>query len=336
MKVIDRIIKLMISTIILFIIFTQNSLSFGLHAPFNNDIYKDKNYGIPQDIMSAEKWTDLSVVRYGQSKATKQSNEDALQDYLNGTATNKLSAKELSNAQKTSSEKAQKNYEVAIDTELTKMNALLRKVTDAEIEAMDTTTFNNYLKAYNLLVSNSGWSKIEGSGEQSVTSLDVEKNLNNIKKKFASKIEEEEKEIINDTEIKINEGIDKDQTKLEEDAINDEKETTISEEIEHKQNTYKFEDPLDNLGNWNPLEDGWKEDELMEKAGKVIGLINVIGVVISVIALVIIGLKYMLGSVEQKAEYKKELLPYVIGVILLAGGTTLPNIIFNITRGIFH
>lgn len=114
------------------------------------------------------------------------------------------------------------------------------------------------------------------------------------------------------------------------------KENINSEETEHKQSTYKFEDPLDNLGNWNPLEDGWKEDELMEKAGKVIGLINVIGVVISVIALVIIGLKYMLGSVEQKAEYKKELLPYVIGVILLAGGTTLPNIIFNITRGIFH
>ncbi|MBQ2937516.1 MAG: TrbC/VirB2 family protein [Clostridia bacterium] len=69
--------------------------------------------------------------------------------------------------------------------------------------------------------------------------------------------------------------------------------------------------------------------ELTDKVGVVLGAIRNISVVVSVIALMIIGLKYMFGSVEEKANYKATLGPYVIGFILAISGTTLVSFIYN-------
>ena len=40
----------------------------------------------------------------------------------------------------------------------------------------------------------------------------------------------------------------------------------------------------------------------------------------------------MMGSVEEKAEYKKSLLPYVIGAAIIFTGTWLPQLIFDLTN----
>ena len=70
-----------------------------------------------------------------------------------------------------------------------------------------------------------------------------------------------------------------------------------------------------------------------DKIGSVIlGAIQGIGIGFSVIALVIIGIKFMLGSAEEKAEYKSHLVPYIIGVVFLAAATTLPNAIYNMVN----
>ncbi len=73
---------------------------------------------------------------------------------------------------------------------------------------------------------------------------------------------------------------------------------------------------------------------LVSKAGKILGVIQVIGVVISVVMLIAIGIKYMVGSVEEKAEYKSSLKPYIIGAFVLFTGTMIPNIIFKIMQSI--
>ena len=67
----------------------------------------------------------------------------------------------------------------------------------------------------------------------------------------------------------------------------------------------------------------------VEKIGGILGVISTVGIICSVIVLCIIGLRYMLGSVEEKAEYKKTMLGYIIGVALLASATTIPNILYN-------
>lgn len=98
-----------------------------------------------------------------------------------------------------------------------------------------------------------------------------------------------------------------------------------------------------NAGLQNPLENpnSWKPDvpnddkEFNKRANTMLTTINVIGVVSSVIVLVIMGIKYMLGSAEEKADYKKSIIPYIIGMVLLAICSTIPNIIYIATTAIF-
>ncbi len=72
---------------------------------------------------------------------------------------------------------------------------------------------------------------------------------------------------------------------------------------------------------------------LASRAGTVLGIVQTIGSVLAVAMLVIIGIKYMLGSIEEKAEYKKTLIPYLIGAFLVFTGTLIPNIIYKIVQG---
>lgn len=74
---------------------------------------------------------------------------------------------------------------------------------------------------------------------------------------------------------------------------------------------------------------------LTDIAGTIVGIIKTIGMVVSVIALICIGIKYMLGSVEEKAEYKETLKPYLIGAVLVFTVSLLPEIIYNIMQDIF-
>ncbi len=65
-----------------------------------------------------------------------------------------------------------------------------------------------------------------------------------------------------------------------------------------------------------------------------LGIIRTVGVVLSVLMLLVIGIKYMLGSTEEKADYKKSLLPYVIGAAIVFTGSVVPDIIYKIAQGL--
>lgn len=67
---------------------------------------------------------------------------------------------------------------------------------------------------------------------------------------------------------------------------------------------------------------------------KVIGIIQVVGIIISVICLMVLGIKYMMGSAEEKAEYKKTFIPYLVGAILLFAASALANSIYNLATGL--
>ena len=60
---------------------------------------------------------------------------------------------------------------------------------------------------------------------------------------------------------------------------------------------------------------------------RVLTTISNVGIVLSVVRLGIIGLKYMIGSAEERAEYKKTLLPYIIGAFLIFGASTVAKIV---------
>ena len=66
----------------------------------------------------------------------------------------------------------------------------------------------------------------------------------------------------------------------------------------------------------------------------ILKIILAFGTVASVVVLVLIGIKYMFGSVEEKADYKKTLLPYVIGAIFVFSSTVIAQIIYNVAKSI--
>ena len=63
------------------------------------------------------------------------------------------------------------------------------------------------------------------------------------------------------------------------------------------------------------------------KAENIIGWITIIGIIVSMASISILGIKYMIGSIEERAEYKKTMLPILIGMVLLFGTSTILNII---------
>lgn len=87
--------------------------------------------------------------------------------------------------------------------------------------------------------------------------------------------------------------------------------------------------------NYKPTGASDKEDKKLTEIGnKIIGPIQVVGSLVSVIAIIIIGIKYMLGSIEEKAQYKEILGPYFLGAIMVFGITNLLSIVYNIATQI--
>lgn len=98
--------------------------------------------------------------------------------------------------------------------------------------------------------------------------------------------------------------------------------------------------PSSSAGDINP--DDYKPNDLTASdylapfamAKKIYNAILIVGVVVSVIACMFLGMKYMVGSVEEKAEYKKTIIPMMIGMLILLGIGTFVSIIFNIVSNI--
>ena len=72
----------------------------------------------------------------------------------------------------------------------------------------------------------------------------------------------------------------------------------------------------------------------MKFSETIINAIGVIGTIVSVIALIIIGMKYLTGSVSEKAEYKKTMIPYLIGVFIFFAITQLLTILLKYVNGL--
>ena len=68
--------------------------------------------------------------------------------------------------------------------------------------------------------------------------------------------------------------------------------------------------------------------------GNIVVIIQVVGVVIAIVILLIIGIKYMIGSAEEKAEYKKTMIPYIVGAVLIFAGTSIVRVIYSMTSQI--
>lgn len=77
-------------------------------------------------------------------------------------------------------------------------------------------------------------------------------------------------------------------------------------------------------------DDNAGQEEITNIGSKVMSFIWILSIVVAVIVLMYTGLKFIVGSANEKAEYKKSLVPIVVGVLILVFATTIVNALFSV------
>lgn len=76
------------------------------------------------------------------------------------------------------------------------------------------------------------------------------------------------------------------------------------------------------------------QSDVMNIGNQIIGIITTVGVVVAVVILLVLGIKYMMGSASEKAEYKKTMIPYLVGAILIFGASAITKVVVGLASGI--
>ncbi len=104
--------------------------------------------------------------------------------------------------------------------------------------------------------------------------------------------------------------------------------------------TFTFAQPISFAEDTNPIStiiDNTEADTTKVNSGDattiaqtVTSWILVISIVVSVVVLMYTGLKFIVGSTQEKAEYKKSLVPLVIGIAIVLFSTTIIKVLFSL------
>lgn len=88
---------------------------------------------------------------------------------------------------------------------------------------------------------------------------------------------------------------------------------------------------LDKMGDSSSyIKENGDNKKVIDIGNVIVGVVRTVGEAIAVVMLAIIGLKYVMGSVEEKAEYKQTMWPYILGAVLIFAGAALTNIIYEL------
>ena len=73
---------------------------------------------------------------------------------------------------------------------------------------------------------------------------------------------------------------------------------------------------------------------IVTMGGQIIGVVRTVGVLVAVVILLILGIKYMVGSAEEKADYKKSMIPYLVGAVLIFAASAIAGIVYDMTTAL--
>lgn len=73
---------------------------------------------------------------------------------------------------------------------------------------------------------------------------------------------------------------------------------------------------------------------VQEKTNPIIGALKTVGIVVAVITIAVLGIKYMAAGINERAEYKKTMIPYLVGAVLVVAITQLLSVLIEIVTGI--
>ena len=66
----------------------------------------------------------------------------------------------------------------------------------------------------------------------------------------------------------------------------------------------------------------------------IVSIITTIGIIVAVVVLLVLGIKYMMGSASEKAEYKKTMIPYLVGAVLIFGASAIAKAVVAMSSSI--
>lgn len=76
-------------------------------------------------------------------------------------------------------------------------------------------------------------------------------------------------------------------------------------------------------------------DTTIESIGStILSIVTGVGMVLAVVLVAILGIKYMMGSTEEKAEYKKSMIPYLVGAILVFGASAIGKAVVGMGKNL--
>jgi len=79
-----------------------------------------------------------------------------------------------------------------------------------------------------------------------------------------------------------------------------------------------------------------KNEKIYSGTNKIIGIIQIVGITVSVIILILIGINIIKASPEGKAEVKKRLIVYTVGVVLILTATGALQFIKTFTKEVIE
>ena len=74
--------------------------------------------------------------------------------------------------------------------------------------------------------------------------------------------------------------------------------------------------------------------KLQSLSSRIIGTITTVGIIFSVLAMMLLGMKYMMASVEEKANFKKTLIPIIVGLLFIVLTSTIIKIVYSLTKSV--
>lgn len=83
------------------------------------------------------------------------------------------------------------------------------------------------------------------------------------------------------------------------------------------------------ISEWDFTMDQTLPEKVMGVVGFFIKLLRNISIILTVLVITILGIKYMIGSVEQKADYKKAYINIIIGVAVVTLVTSVIDAILS-------
>ena len=105
----------------------------------------------------------------------------------------------------------------------------------------------------------------------------------------------------------------------------------VKEEKKLAVSTIDESDPIQHPEKYKPG-GGDGSDDIENFANIIIGSLQVVGTIAAVVMIMVIGMKYMIGSIEEKSKYKENMISYLVGIFFIFATPHIVRLIYNFVK----